>query len=53
MQLSEMEVGTDDLGGGSGLAMNDTVPQLNLFDILDLYPDIIMANQNDRFVDTM
>ena len=35
-------------GGGGGLAMNDTVPPLDIFELLDLYDDIIMANQNNR-----
>ena len=36
--------------GGGGLAMNDSVPHLDLFELLDLYDDIIMANNNSRYM---
>ena len=50
MPLSDMGLGISGNhgGGGGGLAMNDTVPHLDLFELLDLYDDIIMANQNNR-----
>ena len=44
MPLSDMGLG---IPGGGGLAMNDTVPLMDLLDILGAYDDI-MANQNSR-----
>ena len=49
MPLSDMGLGIPGAGGvgGGGLAMNDTVPLMDLLDILGAYDDI-MANQNSR-----
>ena len=49
MPLSDMGLGLGipGGGGGGGLAMNDTVPLMDLLDILGAYDDI-MANQNSR-----
>ena len=50
MPLSDMGLGLGiPGGGGGGLAMNDTVPLMDLLDILGAYDDI-MANQNSRLV---
>ena len=51
MPLSDMGLGLGipGGGGGGGLAMNDTVPLMDLLDILGAYDDI-MANQNSRWV---
>ena len=53
MPLSNMGLGLPGSGGGGGgggLAMNDTVPLMDLLDILGAYDDIITANQNSRYV---
>ena len=48
MPLSDMGLGIPGSVGGGGLAMNDTVPLMDLLDILGAYDDFITANQNSR-----
>ena len=45
MPLSDMGLG---IPGDGSLAMNDTVPFMDLLDILGAYDDFITANQNSR-----